>query len=251
MPYKVEMFSNLELRTDMPYFVKFEAATWTSSRVPRETTTPSEPLEARCPERRHETKNKKNMWNRWTKHVKNHGLILASSGDPRSSQIQTGFNEIEATRMDKYLLNIVTSRENLRLSMTSFLGSAHGPTAHCRTLHRPRQDSWTRGKSMSSLNKLVWKLSDWGNEKGGPPRIVQAMIAMTCEWYTRYTRLILLFFSQRHVETYPQLICKWTSPSLAMVQDRTPQNEKTWETIILDQVSITIHPDYTCSFLWV
>ena len=63
MPYKVEMFSNLELRTDMPYFVKFEAATWTSSRVPRETTTPSEPLEARCPERRHETKNKK-------KHVK-------------------------------------------------------------------------------------------------------------------------------------------------------------------------------------
>lgn len=58
-----------------------------------------------------------------------------------ASQVQMGFNEIEATRMDKYLLNIVSTRENLRLSMTSFLGSAHGPTAHCRTLHRPRQDS--------------------------------------------------------------------------------------------------------------
>lgn len=156
------------------------------------------------------------------------------------------------------LAKYLTGRDNLPLSMTSFLGPAHGPTAHCRTLRRPRQDSWTRGKSMSSLNhaesleavliSVVLSLSDWGNEKGGPPRIVQAMTAMTCEWYTRYTRLILLFFSQRHVDTYPQLICKWTSPSLAMGQDRTPQNEKTWETIILDQVSITIHPGYTCSF---
>ena len=164
--------------------------------------------------------------------------------------------------MDKYLLNIVATRENLRLSMTSFLGSAHGPMAPWPHGALPDIASTTPGflntrKVYELLEQagleavfisVVLSLSDWGNEKGGPPRIVQAMIAMTCEWYTRYTRLILLFFSQRHVETYPQLICKWTSPSLAMGQDRTPQNEKTWETIILDQVSITIHPDYTCSF---
>ena len=59
------------------------------------------------------------------------------------------------------LAKYLSGRDNLPLAMSSFLGSAHGPTAHCRTLRRPRQDSWTRGKSMSSLNKLAWKLSSF------------------------------------------------------------------------------------------
>ena len=152
MPYKVEMFSNLELRTDMPCFVNFFRQLL--GPVPE---SPRRPRRLRshwrrCPERRHETKNKKNMWK-----------TMGWSWLPVVIQDLLKFKRdlMRLKQHGQVLAKYLSGRDNLPLSMSSFLGSAHGPTAHCRTLRRPRQDSWTRGKSMSSLNKLVWKLSSF------------------------------------------------------------------------------------------
>ena len=80
--------------------------------------------------------------------------------------------------MDKYLLNIVATRENLRLSMTSFLGSAHGPMA-------PRRIAGHCVDHARILEHAESLWAPWTSWSGSCPHFCRVVLVRLGKWKRR------------------------------------------------------------------